>query len=368
MKMKILLSVLTAGAFLGIGAAAQNLGNYTVSGAEPGDTVYAAFYNESGILIGGSCQVVGDDLTITLPEAAETAARIRTSKVGSEAFSDAHPAAEQTPSATPTVTPEATASPKPSATATPAPTEAPQSFPDVFEKSSDANRALVVVKSVAETLNADGENVYTLNIMYQGKEGSIQINKDVTISAPSMYTSKEGRDASALSEGDVIYCTTTFSRKITGINLIFSPPKNDIVTSDTDYGDNFEKLISENGKVAGQNEWKLAGKGTERYEYAFGMIGEKSGSNFVLYNKKGEEIYDFSLESNTIVYECDTSNKNETSITSIGGVVKSTIPKSAFDDDGNIKEYSDEYTYNYALVRIVNGTVTEVTVYTNYNN
>ena len=362
MNRKILLGLIPAVMIMAVSASAEDLGKYTVPGAEPGDTVYAAFYDENGVLTGGVCTTVDEELSIELPA---DVYRVRASKAGEESFSDIYPQASASPEATaaPEATPEATASPAPSLEPTAAPEE---SFPPIYGKEVDANRAPIIIRSVSETVNAEGENVYTAEVLYQGREGTLELPADITISAPEIYADKNGRDASALEEGDVIYCTSTFSRKITGIHLIFSAPEEDLVTSGEDYGSKYEELFTENGRVAGQAGWTVYGSGSDHYQYAFGMIGDKSSGLMSLYNSDGELIHEIAIEPGAVVYVCDTAEGNEVSISSSGGVVASSIPSQAFDEEGSIA-ISDEYVYNYALVRFVDGVATDIVVYLNYN-
>lgn len=357
MKKTIMLGLSAAIITASLPVAAEDLGKYTVPGTQPGDTVYAAFYDESGVLTGGTFAVVDEELSVELATDAE---RVRASKVGEENFTDIYPI-ESTPEITPS--PEETSEPTASPEATVSPEE---SFPPIYGKEVDANRAPIVIKSVSETIDDEGENVYMAEVLYQGKEGTLELPADVAISAPPVYGDKNGMYASALEEGDVIYCSTTFSRRVTGIHLIFSPPKDDIVTSGEDYGRRYEELFSENGTVAGQAGWTVYGSGNSHYQYAFGMIGEKSSGLMSLYSKDGELIYEIGIEPGVVVYQCDTSDDNAVSVSSSGGVVASSIPSIAFDEDFNIT-ISDEYVYNYALVRFVDGVATDIVVYLNYN-
>ena len=93
------------------------------------------------------------------------------------------------------------------------------------------------------------------------------------------------------------------------------------------------------------------------------------GSNsLTLINKSGstDNVIEVDTKKDTIVYTCDVANKNEVEIASVGDIT-STIPKSTFDKDNTI-DFTNDYSYNYALVRVVDGTATDIVVYENYND
>jgi hypothetical protein len=82
--------------------------------------------------------------------------------------------------------------------------------------------------------------------------------------------------------------------------------------------------------------------------------------------KQMQYLLSEATKKDTIVYTCDVSNKNEVEIASVGDIT-STIPKSTFDKDNTI-DFTNDYSYNYALVRVVDGTATDIVVYENYND
>ena len=262
-----------------------------------------------------------------------------------------------TPSVTPTATPSATE--KPSATTVPT-TKPSTDTPSIYEKVTDAIYAPAVVKEV-ETTTKDGEDMYAVTLLAQGKEIKTLIENDVTFETSSeAYSFMKGKDAGNLEEGDVISLTSNVAgTRINHMYFIYRPQDEDIITGSQDFGTDFEKLITENGSSVA-NQWKLMKYGekasSDRYQYAFGLIGKVGSNSLTLINKSG---------STDNVIEVDT-NKNEVEIASVGDIT-STIPKSTFDKDNTI-DFTNDYSYNYALVRVVDGTATDIVVYENYND
>lgn len=272
-------------------------------------------------------------------------------------------------------TPAETAKPQVTETPTvrPLPTKAPQSdTPSIYEKEADTLAAPAVVKNVEVRSNSNNEDVYGLTLLYLGSEITIEVAADTAFdTAPEEYAYMKGKTMGSLEEGDVIVLTSNITgTRITGANFIYRPQSEDIATSDNDFGTNFEKLISENGtSVAGK--WQIMGYGAkpskDRYQYAFGIVGKKSNGTLTLINKSGDEDLgiEIDIEKDTIVYLCDTAAKNEVRIGDTAEIT-TTISPSAWDKTGSIT-LGDDYSYNYALVRVVNGTATEIVVYENYN-
>lgn len=273
----------------------------------------------------------------------------------------------------PTVTPSATE--KPSATTVPTtkPSTKPSTdTPSIYEKVTDAIYAPAVVKEV-ETTTKDGEDMYAVTLLAQGKEIKTLIENDVTFETSSeAYSFMKGKDAGNLEEGDVISLTSNVAgTRINHMYFIYRPQDEDIITGSQDFGTDFEKLITENGSSVA-NQWKLMKYGekasSDRYQYAFGLIGKVGSNSLTLINKSGstDNVIEVDTKKDTIVYTCDVSNKNKVEIASVGDIT-STIPKSTFDKDNTI-DFTNDYSYNYALVRVVDGTATDIVVYENYND
>ena len=249
-----------------------------------------------------------------------------------------------TPSVTPTATPSATE--KPSATTVPT-TKPSTDTPSIYEKVTDAIYAPAVVKEV-ETTTKDGEDMYAVTLLAQGKEIKTLIENDVTFETSSeAYSFMKGKDAGNLEEGDVISLTSNVAgTRINHMYFIYRPQDEDIITG------------SQDGEKAS----------SDRYQYAFGLIGKVGSNSLTLINKSGstDNVIEVDTKKDTIVYTCDVSNKNEVEIASVGDIT-STIPKSTFDKDNTI-DFTNDYSYNYALVRVVDGTATDIVVYENYND
>lgn len=269
----------------------------------------------------------------------------------------------------PTATPSATE--KPSATTVPT-TKPSADTPSIYEKVTDAIYAPAVVKEV-ETTTKDGEDMYAVTLLAQGKKIKTLIENDVTFETSSeTYSFMKGKDAGNLEEGDVISLTSNVAgTRINHMYFIYRPQDEDIITGSQDFGTDFEKLITENGSSVA-NQWKLMKYGekasSDRYQYAFGLIGKVGSNSLTLINKSGstDNVIEVDTKKDTIVYTCDVSNKNEVEIASVGDIT-STIPKSTFDKDNTI-DFTNDYSYNYALVRVVDGTATDIVVYENYND
>ena len=255
-------------------------------------------------------------------------------------------------------------------TATPSVT--PTATPSIYEKVTDAIYAPAVVKEV-ETTTKDGEDMYAVTLLAQGKEIKTLIENDVTFETSSeAYSFMKGKDAGNLEEGDVISLTSNVAgTRINHMYFIYRPQDEDIITGSQDFGTDFEKLITENGSSVA-NQWKLMKYGekasSDRYQYAVVLIGKVGSNSLTLINKSGstDNVIEVDTKKDTIVYTCDVSNKNEVEIASVGDIT-STIPKSTFDKDNTI-DFTNDYSYNYALVRVVDGTATDIVVYENYND
>ena len=215
--------------------------------------------------------------------------------------------------------------------------------------------------------------MYAVTLLAQWKEIKTLIENDVTFETSSeAYSFMKGKDAGNLEEGDVISLTSNVAgTRINHMYFIYRPQDEYIITGSQDFGTDFEKLITENGSSVA-NQWKLMKYGekasSDRYQYAFGLIGKVGSNSLTLINKSGstDNVIEVDTKKDTIVYTCDVSNKNEVEIASVGDIT-STIPKSTFDKDNTI-DFTNDYSYNYALVRVVDGTATDIVVYENYND
>lgn len=268
-----------------------------------------------------------------------------------------------------TDTPSPSPSAEPTAAPSPEPTKKPSSAdtPAIYEKALDAIYAPALVKEVQTVLDGNDDECYAVTVFYQGEEVTVNIESDLAISAaPEAYAFMQGATADKLKEGDVICMTTNVSGdRIKYVYLLFRSTEEDIVTGDEDFGESFEKLISTNSTWESMEYGKKPS--SERYQYAFGVVGKKSGSTLTLINKSGDldNGIEIDLNPDTIVYTCDTSGREYEM--EIGGIadILATIPQGML-DKGAV-DLNEDYSYNYAFVRIVNKTATEVILYNNYN-
>lgn len=290
--------------------------------------------------------------------------------VDTKEFKDAEVTAS-TPA--PTNTPESTSAPQ--TTAAPEATSKPTSskYPPIYEKEVDAINAPAVVKEVDMRADEDGD-IYGVTLFYHGEEMTVGIDTDLTIStAPEAYEYMKGQDAGSLEEGDVVVLTANISGDtIKSIDFLYRPQEDDIVTSETDFGTNFEKLVTANGSSVA-DKWKLMKYGekasNDRYQYVFGLIGKKNGNSVLLINKSGNEDtgIDVTVSSDSIVYTCDMSaNKDRVEIGSWADIY-ATIPASRFDETGIVNLEEGDYSCNYMFARVVDGVATDIILYNNYN-
>lgn len=378
MKKKIIAITLTVSAMMSTVAFAENINaNYTdnVLSFEQTDENIAVVscYDENGKLCYSNMYKSEDgNFSADIPKEYK-GMKTKVYFVNSKEIKEVSVSDDVQPTAKPSVTPTATPSATEKPSATTAPTTKPSTdTPSIYEKAADAIYAPAVVKDV-ELTTKDGEDMYAVTLFSKGKEVKALIENDLTFETSSeTYSFMKGKNASSLEEGDVICLTANVAgTRINHIYFIYRPQDEDIITGSQDFGTDFEKLITENGSSVA-NQWKLMKYGekasSDRYQYAFGLIGKVGSNSLTLINKSGstDNVIEVDTKKDTIVYTCDVSNKNEVEIASVGDIT-STIPKSTFDKDNTI-DFTNDYSYNYALVRVVDGTATDIVVYENYND
>ncbi|MBQ3462020.1 MAG: hypothetical protein IJH36_02735 [Clostridia bacterium] len=285
-----------------------------------------------------------------------------------------------------TTAPEATASPEVTAAPTEAPAETakptakPTSTPTAstslkenspYEKAAEGIYASALVTDVARSVNSNNEDITLLTVYYQGEEVKVPVLDSVTISsAPEEYSSVKGSTAESLQKGDVIcFSANIAGDKIKEMALLFRPTSEDIVTGTDDYGVNFEKLYTTGGKVAGQ--WGYVTYGSkvskDKYQYAFGVVARKDSGAVTLINKSKnpDDAIEIDLSPNAYVYTCDVSGEEYTFEN--GGIsdITTSLPSKLL--NGDTVELSEDYSYNYAFVRMVEGTATDVVLFNGYN-
>lgn len=325
-----------------------------------GDIVWSA-YDGNGKLIGSNCVKADADGYYYGKYTSADGVRYRIADMQKGEFYDV--------AVSGTVSPEATVSPE----VTPAPTAV--TYPSIYEKQKDAYYTFGVVEDTAVVAN-DGDTAYEVSLAIRGgTEKAILTSDSKFVYASDSYSDFIGCGGEILQKGDIVYMPSNSRGNIVNMAFLFRPTDGNPVLDDADYGVNFEKLISDGGMVyaSSANEpgtvLSYGSKGgSGRYQYAFGVVADRSGSEIALYNKSGrgaDAIY-IPIEDDTIVYECNLHAPKNVTIGRGGSLTKSGIPSSAFDDDGNLT-YSKDYEYNYAFVRIVNGVATEAVIYKSYN-
>lgn len=381
MKKKLIALVLAASAVMSSTALAaavnavpaDNNGTYIIE--QPSDTkAILMLYDGNGALVYSNLYKSADGkFSFTVPsQYSDTKKKVYF--VDTKEFKDIEITGD-TPAPTPAATEAPTATDKPASTEAPAATAKPTSEPSVttglYEKEVDGIYAPALVKEIETRTNSNNEDIYAVTLFYHGKEMTIEIESDLTIStAPDAYSYMKGQSMDSLEKGDVICMTANIAGDtIRTVDFIFRPTEEDIVTGDVDYGTSFEKLFASGGMVA--NKWSVIDYGvnpsSDRYQYAFGVIGRMSGTTLTLLNKGGvtDDALEIDVDGRANVYTCDVDGKEYA--VEIGDVsdITGTIANSQFNKD--VIELNDDYSYNYALVRMVDGTATDIVVYNNYN-
>lgn len=364
MKRKIIALVLAASAVMSSVAFAQ-----TIKLENPDNTkAIVMCYDENGKLVYSKlCKAEDGNFETDIPSEYD-GMRKKIYYIDTKEFKDIEVNSLPAPTPSETDNPDAVSKP----TSTPKPTSAPSDYPAIYEKAVDAIYAPALVKDVETRTNSNDEDIYAVTVFYQGKEITVGIEDDLVIStAPEEYSDMKGKTMDSLRRGDVICMTANVAGDtIRTVDFIFRPTAEDIATGDSDYGTNFEKLFSSNGSVA--DKWSVMKYGekasSDRYQYAFGIIGRKDGNALTLVNKDGDDdtAIEIDMQQDTIVYACAVDGKEYELEIGDTGSIETTIPKSMF-DRGPV-ELNEDYIYNYALVRMVDGTATEIILYNNYNN
>lgn len=239
----------------------------------------------------------------------------------------------------------------------------------VYPSEKDARNAFAVCLDVS-SVYVDGEDMYCIEAMYQGKKTEFVVSPDVEImSAPENNLDLSSPNASALENGDIFRVSYNVPRtEISRLDLIYRPDNHNIALDNVDYGVNFEKLFAYNNNVGGlKNQWvaKYGGNNSEKYLYAFGIVADKTKNGIMLMNKSGDtdKLMDITVDENTVVYLCKSGRKYEVSAASVSGIPKSYVPNLYSDEAINLNDCAD---FSYALVRIIDGTAADIAVYYNY--
>lgn len=340
----------------------------TVFAADDADVILAG-YDADGRLVGAMC-VKESEIAASVTAGISGAVSYRMGTPGKDGFTDVE---------MPVTTAEPAASAVPSASASPSATAAAAraTYPSIYEKEKDAVFTLSVVESVA-SVSVDGQDMYSVTAYTRGERETLSIPSDTVIAVASdFFADLKGSDASVLQKGDIVYFEKSPNgSRYRAMAFIYRPLDDDIMTTDGSYGTSFERLISSNGAVYAADKagavlsYGKKDTSSSRYKYAFGLLADKTSAEFTLYNKSGlySDSIDVEYEADTIVYTVDMSSKKDITVGNGHSIAKSFIAGSSYDDDDNIVSFNTDDVYNYAFARIVDGTATEVVLYTNYND
>lgn len=325
-------------------------------------------YDKNGVLKNSALVKASEDGYFSLSADFAQYAWLRAAFMDNDIFYDLDITEGTIPTAEPTIAPTAAPSPTASPASKPVQTKLP--LKSAYEREVDAMNAFAVVTSVSSVVNDDDEECYRVGILYQGYEMAVDIKKSIAITSSSdAFAFMNGCDAGALEEGDVIFFTAKLSGEINSLSFIMRAVTPDILTDGNDYGASFEKLFTDNGTVAGNVSWDTLSYGGStkggKYQFAFGVVFEKSGKAFSLLGPDGSiknEIY-INLADDTPVYVCDVSGNNKASKVSLGNI--SSITKSSLSAKTETIKYDGKTKINYALVRLVNGTASDIVIYKN---
>lgn len=342
-----------------------NGGVITASYTEGSSGISVMTFYEDGALVHSVSARIGENgYSFNVPEE-YTDADMRITYAGGGTYDvklEKAPVQTEQPSEPPTAEPSA----KPQTT--PAPTRTPH--PAIYPKAADARNAFAVISDIKSTM-IDGENYYTLKMLYQGSEITADVRDTVEIvSAPDFSAHLKGKNAGALKDGDIIHFTTDLQGRMKTIELIYRPDFTDYINEGVEVGANFGSLISENGSVAGMAGWSVAnfgGKNSGYNVYAFGVPIKANNSYIVMANERGT-VMDVSIQNNTIVYVVDggaRGDKAQIAGTGRSAVMTAPVGRNDLDDDGNVVTWenvpSDDMVY--ALARIIDGTATDIVIF-----
>lgn len=241
-----------------------------------------------------------------------------------------------------------------------------------YPTAMDAATAYMMVKEVGKT--AEGDEIKTkLTVFFRGEEKTFLLDESAELdSASDVNFLMEGELLTSLRAGDIIYCSTNLSGKIRTVELIYRPTDFDIVTDERNYGENFEGLYTVEGSVTQINPTPIVpfgGSVGAKRAYAFGLIRECGASYITLGNKSGlaKNNMDIDINENTVVYVYDKAKKDgNVRIGDISDITASSFASEAEDEYGNITDMSNYFEHNYALVKMAEGTATEIALYLNY--
>ncbi len=230
---------------------------------------------------------------------------------------------------------------EPVATPTPKPTRTPR--PAVYEKALDAVHAPAVVRGV-ESAFVNGENCYSISMLYQGNEVTVNVGEDIQIvSAPAKDAYMTGKTAETLNEGDVIHFLCNLQGQVTSIDLIYRPDFADYITDNTD----FTTLYGNDGYS----------------QYKMGVV-VRTGKASVLVSDLTGTTTDYEVDKGAFIYSVADRRTDKTELYGLGAkaVITSGMHPDNLDDNDCIISMSAISEPVYALIRQVRGVATEIIV------
>lgn len=241
-----------------------------------------------------------------------------------------------------------------------------EKFPSVYEKEKDANRAVIVVDSVLESL-IDGEKKISVNAFFHGEKITLNFDEAITLkNVPDAALELKDVSIKSLKKGDVIKVSVLFGGFVDSVSLLFRPPTQNPLINTIDFGTGFYKLFSNSGIVAG--EYKAMTPKTDvldGYAYAFGVITESYDNGFVLMDQNGDML-DIDLAEGAVIYDIDRKEDFKVSKSSVGAIRRGQAVRKSFDEDDNFLGWTKEAGYNFAFLRTIDKDATEVVIYKNY--
>ncbi len=241
-------------------------------------------------------------------------------------------------------------------------------YPSIYKEEIDAISAFGIVEGVSRIVIDDTEATQ-LDVLFQGEETVFIVSDSALItSAPDAYPELISKTAQSLKRGDVINIAATLSGKIKEIGLVMRIDKNDFMTSDRDYGKDFQKLYSQDSMVRWANKQYpvnvFGDNKSYRVKYQLGVVCQKREDYYAITNKEGkeEEFTYINILPDTIVYVYDMNKKGSVKLGRVHDIFASYLPGAIRKDDGKIV-WTDDDEYVYALSRTVDDIATEVVIF-----
>ncbi len=232
----------------------------------------------------------------------------------------------------------------------------PQATPvadtDLYPEEHIALYAPALVKKV-QTAYIDGEDVYTLTLLYQGEEIEFSATSELLIASSSTaYEDSVGQDASALKVGDVIILNYVFKDYPKSICLLYRPSKTEPISN--------EEMSDFLPLYTNEDLWNTNLK--DDISHHFGVVTDLTKNVVTICDKDGS-AKEIPFNKNAAVYLYDIQDKSKTEIVGASGIEESYIDSDAADDYGNITDWAKTSDRVYALIRAIDGIATDIVIY-----